>query len=184
LIERTFGGTVVVATGRGAIPLVGDFNGDGSPDLGVPVRPFPDQLERLNDPYSNWTIEDPRTIRMPNLNALTEGATPVAPRPKVAPGDLLLAIVQGFGREGWRSPRATRFLLLENAVGENMAIQDPAEVKQSAAGRHRLPHLRGALIHEVLGGQPGFIYFNGAAYAWFPQPAAAPAKPAPAPQVH
>jgi hypothetical protein len=37
-----------------------------------------------------------------------------------------------------------------------------------AANREQLPPIRGDVIRETLADTPGFIYWTGAKYAWFP----------------
>jgi hypothetical protein len=88
---------------------VGDFNGDGSPDLAVDVRVAEAHAAEINDPVANWTVQDcdpPPTRR--------EANEPLPP-PAVRNRELLLAVVHGFGRRGWRDPAARQAYLVKGA---------------------------------------------------------------------
>jgi hypothetical protein len=50
-VRRAFGGTVRVADAFRY--LLGDFNGDGTEDLAVPVRPMEGRREELNNGLAN-----------------------------------------------------------------------------------------------------------------------------------
>jgi len=55
--------------------LVGDFNGDGSEDVAVPVSPAAGRVEELNDGLANWRIQGARYSWHP----LPSRAQPIAP---------------------------------------------------------------------------------------------------------
>src|SRR5438876_8561872 len=55
VLYRAFGRAVEME-GEGA--AVGDFNGDGSPDLAVDVRASEAHAAEINDPFANWTVQD------------------------------------------------------------------------------------------------------------------------------
>src|SRR6266496_4937814 len=40
--------------------VVGDFNGDGSEDLAVAVKPGDDAFPQINNELANWMLEDPK----------------------------------------------------------------------------------------------------------------------------
>jgi hypothetical protein len=133
--------------------VVGDFNGDGSQDIAVALRPAKDKLKELNDEYANWIIENPRL--------LTKAAAPV----KVQPNDLLLAIIHGYQQEGWRNPKAMQTYLLDNALGASMTAT-PVKAMMSATVEQNKLLKSGDVIKEVLAGEQGFLYWTGAKYAW------------------
>ena len=89
---------------------VGDFNGDGSPDLAVDVRAVEAHTGEINDPLANWTVQD--------CDALTSRQVVLAPPSPalVRNRELLLAVVHGYGRRGWRDPGAQQAYLVKGAL--------------------------------------------------------------------
>lgn len=128
--------------------LVGDFNGDKSEDIAIVVKPAAAKLTELNSEYVNWILEDPR------------GAAKI--RPTIRRDDLLLAVIHGVDREGWRNQMARQTYLLTNSVGNELATQPGRELKKT------LPRLQGDVIREKLDGTAGIIFWTGGRYAWHP----------------
>jgi hypothetical protein len=143
---------------------VGDFNGDGSEDLAVAIRPGENSLGEINNELANWLLEDPRTVVI--NTASTVRPPPVKPV-RAQKGDALLAIIHGVGAKGWRNPEAKQTFLLKNGAGSNMTV---LAVKNLPAnkGKAKLPSLRGDTISETLDGKPGMLFWTGAKYAWHP----------------
>lgn len=167
-IRQVFGSAVTMAKGNEAVFLVGDFDGDHSPDIAVVVTAAADQLDKLNSPYANWLIEDPRTITAPDMaHAGPAALAKPAKREGVRSGDLLLAIIHGHGAEGWRSPSATQFFLLQNSVGKGMWVESYETARNSFTKRPGFPPVRGDVIHATLGGHAGILYRLGGEYLWF-----------------
>lgn len=131
--------------------LVGDFNGDSSEDIAIMVRPAKAQLAMVNSEYSNWILEDPRQV-----TRAREQKTRPAPV-TVSSNDLLLAVIHGFEREGWRHALARETYLLKNAVGQEFETQP-----------RRHSRFRGDVIREKLDGTTGMIYWTGGKHAWHP----------------
>jgi hypothetical protein len=146
--------------------VVGDFNGDGSEDLAIAVKPHEEMLGEINNELANWILEDPRNISLPG--ALSNTQTPASERKPVraSKGDLMLAIVHGVGSQGWRNPEAKQTFLLKNGVGNDMETQT---LKSLRTGKYkqRLPPLRGDGIKETVRGKSGLILWTGAKYAWY-----------------
>jgi hypothetical protein len=146
---------------------VGDFNGDGSEDLAVAIKPGENSLGDINNELANWLLEDPRTVVI--NTAATVRPPPVKPV-RAARGDSLLAIIHGVGPQGWRNPEAKQTFLLKNGAGSNMTV---LAVKDLLAGKSKpkLPGLRGDTISETVGGKQGILFWTGAKYAWhaFPE---------------
>ena len=146
--------------------VVGDFNGDGSEDLAIPVKPNEAMLGEINSEFANWILEDPRNITL--NKGLTNPQPPASERKPVQAnkGDVMLAIVHGVGPQGWRNPEAKQAFLLKNGVGSGMATQSMQSLRTSK-DKQKLPPLRGDGIKETVGGKPGLILWNGAKYAWY-----------------
>jgi len=165
-VARVYANTVVIDTSRSEPFMVGDFNGDGSQDLAVIVRPAKGALAKLNSEYANWIVEDPRKVLAPDLSK-AEQRLPKTPVPfKVDQDDLLLLVLHGYQQAGWHHQYARQTFLLKNAVGENIHAQSFQEVSKTARDRSALPKLPGDVISEILAGHAGFIYWTNAKYVW------------------
>jgi hypothetical protein len=144
-VERIFKGAVTV----NAAPAfaVGDFNGDEAQDLAVAVSPAPGRLGEINDELAGWIIKDP-------FAPAPAGAVPYGEarrRVLVEEADTLLAVIHGYGAEGWRDARATQTYVLKDAAGEGMSARAEGRPRlgrrgETAAARRRRdrPDGRGA----------------------------------------
>jgi hypothetical protein len=140
---------------------VGDFNGDGSEDLAVAVKASEGSLSDINSELANWSLEDPRKTPLPSLS----NRVPPSKRAHVEKGDTLLAIIHGVGAEGWRAAEAKQTYVLKNAAGSNLLAQSSEATRKAS---HKLPQLRGDVLHETIAGKAGIIFWTGAKYAWSP----------------
>src|SRR5262249_42368742 len=134
-IVRNYENVVTIDNSLPTPFLIGDFNGDKSEDIAIVVKPAGAKLSELNSEYVNWILEDPRQTS----------------RPKIKRDDLLLAVIHGVDREGWRNQMARQTYLLTNAVGNEFATQQGRELNKM------LPRLRGDVIREKLDGTAGII---------------------------
>jgi hypothetical protein len=162
-IKRLYKDSLIVEETRF---LTGDFNGDTYQDLAVIVKPMPGKLEDINSEVANWILEDPRKILLPDP---TKAVQPLPPKPEpvvVNPGDVLIAVLHGYGQEGWRNNEASQTYLLKNAAGNNMKSQAGTEFLKEMKGLKNPPFLRGDIIRQTLDGKPGFLYYTGAKYVW------------------
>lgn len=133
--------------------LIGDFNGDHSEDIAIVVKPAKGKLSDLNSEFANWILEDPHRIEArKNTN-------------RVSNNEVLLAVIHGHERDGWRNAMARQTYLLKNAVGAEFEKQSPQQI---STGSKSLPVLRGDVIREKLAGTSGIIFWTGAKYAWRP----------------
>lgn len=155
-VGRVFKGAVAADAQRA---VAGDFNGDGAEDLAVVARPGRAALARINHELANWTLQD---ALAPPLDA--SRARPA--RVTVGEGDVLLAVIHGYGAGGWRNHEARQSYLVRNAVADQTRPR-AAEPAGLAAGPGH-PRLRGHVILDAVPGRPGFLYWSGARYVWFP----------------
>lgn len=152
-IKRVFKDSAVIDTSRHPSFIVGDFNGDVSQDIAVVLKPA--KLSEMNEGFSPWILKDP-------FAASRRGMPPL----RIVENETLLAVIHGFGLEGWRDPQATQTYLLKNAVGSAVETKAKTEFVAANAGK-KLPRLRGDLIAEVLRGTPGYLYYDEATYTWY-----------------
>jgi hypothetical protein len=165
-LERVYKRALVIDEAYQGSPVVGDFNGDGSEDIAIVVRPAGGMLAEINSEFANWIVEDPRRYA-PTAPRNSGPSSAPAPGPvKVEQGDALLAIIHGYGPEGWRAAGATQSYLLRNAAGERMravplrSFPPALQVKKDGANS------RADIISERLAGVAGFIYWASGKYAW------------------
>jgi len=155
VITRNYKDAVTIDNSQSVPFLTGDFNGDNSEDIAVIVKPGKGKLPELNSEYANWILEDP------HQPPLQEGR----PRPiSIHGNDVLLAVIHGYERDGWRNQLATQTYLLKNSVGEEFQTQSAQQVNGSRSGAR----VRGDVIHEKLNGADGIILWTGAKYVWHP----------------
>jgi len=165
---RIYKEAVMVDSSRNDNFVIGDFNGDGSQDIVVVVKPGKGMLPELNSEYSNWIREDPFEVGKLAAHAPDRQLIKKRKPTVVNAHDNLLAVIHGYQAAGWRDPKATQTYLLKNAVGEKLSMESPESLLSDTANRQQLPAIRGDVIRETLSGNPGFLYWTGARYAWHP----------------
>ena len=166
---RIYKEAVTVDSSRNDNFVVGDFNGDGSQDIAVVVKPGKGMLPELNSEYSNWIREDPLEIGKLAAHAQEQQSIKKRKPTIVTARDNLLAVIHGYQAAGWRDPKATQTYLLKNAVGEKLSTESSESLLSDTANRQQLPPVRGDVIRETLSGKPGLLYWTGARYAWHSQ---------------
>jgi hypothetical protein len=165
-IKRVYGETVFVESSRPHYFVAGDFNGDGYMDLSVVVRPASGQIARLNSEVANWIRCAPQKVKPPvpqrhgRIFLQMEEPTVIEER------DVLLAVVHGYGPQGWRNPQARQSYLLKNAVGDEIKLTPFKEAIKMAGKYKDPPRLRGDAVSETLNNKRGLLYYTGAKYAW------------------
>jgi hypothetical protein len=147
--------------------IVGDFNGDGSEDLVVIVRPVRGALPKLNSEYANWIIEDPRKVVLPDPDRAVQRLPKPPPPVFVQANDVLLLVLHGYQQAGWHHQYARQTFLLRNAVGENIRARSFSEVSTANVNKNRPPQRAGDVISEKLTGREGFLYWTNGRYAWW-----------------
>lgn len=154
-VKRVFKGAAFINAAAAPAFVAGDFNGDQSQDIAVVVKPAPDKLGEMNEEFPTWMLRDP-------FGSLESKS----PRLRIAADDEMLAVIHGYGENGWRDPDATQAFLLKNAVGSEMETRAPKEFLAANQGK-KLPRLRGDVLGEKVGGKAGYLYFAGATYGWY-----------------
>ncbi len=154
-VKRVFKEAALVDSTHQPSFVAGDFNGDLSQDLAVVIRPVPDKISEMNAEFPRWLLRDPF-------------ASPVAKNPRLSVGvnDELVAVIHGYGPNGWHAPEATQTFLLKNVAGSNMQTLPVKEFAAANQGK-KLPQLRGDLVGETIEGKAGYLYYSDATYAWY-----------------
>jgi len=151
-VKRIFKDAAVVDTNYNPSFLAGDFNGDGSQDLAVILKPV--KLDLMNQELPPWLVREPRAKKDPRI-AL-----------KIEKDETLLAVIHGYGANDWRDPDATQTFVLKNVVGNDLKVHTGKEFATANSGR-KLPRAQGDLIGETVQGSPGYLYFASATYSWY-----------------
>lgn len=158
-VTRNYKDAVIIDNSQSVPFLTGDFNGDNSEDIAVVVKPGKGKLSELNSEYSNWILED---LHQRPSHEQNHRPPPIS----VQGNDVLLAVIHGHERDGWRNALATQTYLLKHAVGKEFEMQSARQVIDG--GSKSVPTLRGDVIREKLDGTSGIIFWTGARYAWHP----------------
>lgn len=159
-VRRVCQDAVTIDSARGEPFIIGDFNGDGSEDIAVIVKPAPGALPKLNSEYANWIVEDPQRPPRPDPNKSAQGSS------GIQQNELLLLILHGYRQDGWRHQLARQTFLLRNSVGENMRAQSLRDASKAAGANNTQSQLPGDVIREQMKGQDGFLYWANPRYAW------------------
>ena len=152
-VKRIFKDLVIIDPDYKTSFLVGDFNGDTSQDLAVVLKPVPEKIAEMNE-QPTWLLRDPRIAYNPRAPLHVEK------------DDVLLAVIHGYGANGWRDPEATQTFLLKNVVGSSMYVQGGKEFVEKNKDR-RIPRPHGDLIGETIKGTQGYLYYSAASYSWY-----------------
>jgi hypothetical protein len=166
-VKRVCVNAVTIDTGQSAPFIVGDFNGDGSEDLAVVVRPAEGALPQLNSEYANWIIEDPRKVVLPDPNKAVQRLPKPPAAVTVQANDVLFLVLHGYEQAGWHHQYARQTFLLKNAVGENVRAQPVSEASKADRNKKPFPQRAGDVISEKLAGREGSLYWTNGRYAWF-----------------
>ncbi|HXG65214.1 MAG TPA: hypothetical protein VNO70_08905 [Blastocatellia bacterium] len=163
-IKRIYADAVSIEAGRSSV--VGDFNGDFSQDIAIVVRPSAGKVEEINGELATWILGDPQKTNPPDPKKSVH-RFPAAKEPvHIEQGDVLLAVIHGYGPEGWRNREANQTFLLRNAALADMRPLSPMNIQKAAGKNGNPPTLRGDVMRGRLAGEKGFLYWTGANYAW------------------
>ena len=151
-VKRVFKDAAVVNPNYNPNYLAGDFNGDGSQDLAVILKPV--KLDLMNQELPPWLVREPRSKRDPRLLV------------KIDKDEPLLAVIHGYGTNDWRDPEATQTFVLKNVVGSDLKVHTVKEFAEAHSGK-KLPRPQGDLIGETVQGTQGYLYYAAATYSWY-----------------
>jgi len=169
-VTRVYKNAVVIDNRRDPDFWVGDFNGDGSQDLAVIVKPAEGMLAKINSDIANWIVEDPQQVFIPAPHQAITVMPRKAPPVRVGPSDVLLAVIHGYGPEGWRNAQAMQTFLLKNAVGSKLEVRPKKQMLLAGGGKERFPVIRGDVIEGMFAQAPGFIYWGNGNYILYREP--------------
>jgi hypothetical protein len=162
--HRVFGDDLIVNAANRESFIVGDFNGDGSEDLAIIARPAPGKVNEVNSELANWTIQDAdKAFIAPAGKAVV--VPPRQPRAHVESGEEVLAIIHGYGPQGWRNPDARQAYLIKHAAATFTGIAP--SLSQKAVRAMKLP-VETEIIKQVRNNKKGFLFWTGGVYAWHP----------------
>ena len=151
-VKRVFKDAAVVDPNYNPGYLAGDFNGDGSQDLAVILKPV--KLDLLNQELPPWLVREPRAKRDPRVVVRIDKDEPI------------LAVIHGFGANDWRDPDATQTFVLKNVVGSDLKVHTVKEFADANSGK-KLPRPQGDLIGETVQCTQGYLYYASATYSWY-----------------
>ncbi|HKD78991.1 MAG TPA: hypothetical protein VKH81_04815 [Candidatus Angelobacter sp.] len=162
--HRVFGNDLIANASNRQSYIVGDFNGDESEDLAIIVRPAPGKLADVNSELSNWTIQDAdhAFIAAPGKTMVV---APHQERPHIESGEEVLAIIHGYGPQGWRNPEARQAYLVKHAAATLLGTAP--SLSQKAIRVMKLPY-ETDIIKQVRNNRKGFLFWTGGVYAWHP----------------
>jgi len=151
-VKRVFKDAAVVDTNYNPSFLSGDFNGDGSQDLAVILKPA--KLDEMNQELPPWLVRQPRATKVARAHV------------PIAKDETFLAVIHGFGANNWRDPDATQTFVLKDVVGQDLKVHSLNEFVSANSGK-KLPRPQGDLIGETVGGTAGYLYYAQATYSWY-----------------
>ena len=91
---------------------------------------------------------------------------PKQERPRIEPGEQVLAIIHGVGPRGWRNPDARQAYIIKHAAADFQGTAP--SVSERAIRAMKLP-METEIIKEIRNNKKGFLFWTGGAYAWHPE---------------
>jgi hypothetical protein len=164
-LQRVFGDTLVMDHKAAQPFIVGDFNGDDSEDLAVIARPAPGKLNEVNAELADWIVQDADRFYIAP-NGKSKVVVPEMEKPKIVAGEPVLAIIHGYGPEGWRNAAARQAYIVKHAAAT--FVGTAPSISRKSIRLMRLP-VRTEIIEQVRDKQRGFLFWTGAEYAWHPE---------------
>jgi len=163
-LRRVFGDDLVINAASHPSFIAGDFNGDGSEDLAIIAQPSSSKLADVNSELSNWIIQDAdKAFLAPPGKSVV--VPPRQERPHVEAGEQVLAIIHGYGPQGWRNADARQAYLIKHAAAT--LVGTAPSLSQKAIRAMKLP-VETEIIQQVRNHKKGFLFWTGGVYAWHP----------------
>ena len=163
--HRVFGDNLVANIADSQSFIVGDFNGDESEDIAIIARPARGKLDDINSEFANWIIQDADKAFIPPPSAKKVALPPIQKRPQIQTDEEVLAIIHGYGPQGWRNPDARQAYLIKHAAAT--FVGTAPSISQKAVRAMHLP-VQTEIIQEVRNNKKGFLFWTGGLYAWHP----------------
>jgi hypothetical protein len=162
--QRVFGSDLIAQFSLATF-IVGDFNGDEFEDIAIIARPAPGKLEEVNSELANWIIQDADKALIPPPAAKKVVIPPNQQRPRIGQDEEVLAIIHGYGPQGWRNPEARQAYLIKHAAAT--FLETAPSISQKAIRAMKLPY-ETEIIKQVRNNKKGFLFWTGGVYAWHP----------------
>ena len=167
IIDRVYKDAVVLEK-NGSLPFVaGDFNCDGVQDIAIVVKPAEDKLGDINSEVANWILESPKKLGAPVITPVVRLSPARSIPERVEKDEKLVAIIHGFGAKGWRDPTARQTYLLRGVAGDQLKPVPMKEFIKIVRDKDSMVKKSGDVISDSMNKETGFIYWNGAKYAWY-----------------
>lgn len=164
-LRRVFGDDLMMDHGQPQPFITGDFNGDNTEDLAVIARPAPGKLDEINAELADWIVQDADRFYIAP-SGKSKVVVPEMAKPKVVAGEPVLAIIHGYGPEGWRNPAARQAYIVKHAAAT--FVGTAPSISRKSIRLMRLP-VRTEIIEQIRDKQKGFLFWTGAEYAWHPE---------------
>ncbi len=161
-VHRVFGEVLVMDHSTQPNFIVGDFNGDGSEDLAVIARAAAGKTDAINDGLANWIIRDTDKVFLPPANEHVVKVPDIRPQ-RVEAGERVLAIIHGFGPNGWRDPASRQAQILKHPPA---VIRGKAASSSEMAIRALRLTVQSEIIKGSRGDKSGYLFWTGSIYAW------------------
>ncbi len=168
-LKRVYQQVVTMDKNQTGSFVVGDFNGDGSEDIAVAVVAAKGKLAEVNGEFANWIIVDPKRVALPDAGEAAAPPLSANGPVKIEQRDSLLAIIHGYGEDGWRNAEAKQTYLLKGAAGEGMRVVPLKDFPEALRVRKNGGKSRADIIVEKLAGAQGFLYWIDGKYVWHQQ---------------
>lgn len=161
-VHRIFGDVLVIDRSVQPDFIVGDFNGDGSEDLAVIARAAAGKTDAINNELANWIIRDTDKVFVPPANEHVVKVPDITPQ-RVEADEPVLAVIHGFGPNGWREPASRQAQILKHPPA---VIRGKAASSSEESIRALRLTVQSDIIKGARGEKSGYLFWTGSMYAW------------------
>jgi len=163
-VARIFGASAALDEAAAPNFIAGDFNGDGYEDVAISIRSRSALVKEDASGLANWTTEDPARVALPSLGKTVQSLPASGPRVHLRSGEELVAVIHGYGLEGWRSPQARQTYLLTAHLPDRAALE-PIKNFPELLRDPRFTHLQRDI---VCGEGNRCLLWTGSHYIFYP----------------